>query len=309
MRTRPMASQPSSLAPALMIRAIGATGWMLSPIKHRLHWRVCNLLARFARGRGYDCVIRIGEDSVMRVFLDDPYWSRLIASDYEYEPDLARMLRAFADIEFDAIDCGANFGYWSILLSGPEFGRRRVLAVEASPTTYAILRANCELNANRFECIHHAVSDRSGQQLVVDVQHGHSGAQMLEHANATSALAGTVTTITLDDLADRVGARVVLKLDVEGKEIEALRGAARLLERDVLLYYEDHGRDPESRVTRFVLDELGLLVFFVDERGATSPINSAREASALKRRTSTGYNFFACRRASAFLSTLQTRSR
>jgi FkbM family methyltransferase len=254
-------------------------------------------------------VINIGPDSVMRVFLDDPYWSRLIASDYEYEPDLARMLRRFLDLKFDFVDCGANFGYWSILLSGSEFGRRRVLAVEASPATFEILRGNCELNQLRFECIHAAVSDRSGKELFVDARRGHSGTQMRESAESNSTISGAVMTIALDDLAPRLGERVVLKLDVEGAEIDSLRGAARLLERDVLVYYEDHGQDLDSRVTQFVLNELGLLVFFADERGEAKPIRSVREASAVKRRRSTGYNFFACNADSAFLPVLRARSR
>ena len=52
---------------------------------------------------------------------------------------------------------------------------------------------------------------------------------------------------SLDDLMDRMDLstkRLVLKLDVEGVEIGAMIGAARLLKTDCVVICEDHGSDP-----------------------------------------------------------------
>lgn len=238
----------------------------------------------------------------MRVNLDDPYWSRLVAAEYEYEPELGHVLRALKSIDFDVLDCGANYGYWSILLSGEKFGRRRVIAIEASDDTFAVLKANCALNGNRFECVYAAVSDIAGRCVVINKRVGHSAAHITDAPRQPTDC--TVTCIALDDLANRVGDRVLIKLDVEGQEVQALQGAATLLRRDVLLCFEDHGLDRESRVTDFVLREIGMRIFFVDAAGRARRVESAADASALKRHTASGYNFFACADGSAFLPIL-----
>ena len=134
--TRPIVTRGTSRVPSLFVHTIAVSGWLLAPLKYRLHWRVCNAIAQVAKGRGYECVISIGDDLRMRIDLDDPYWSRLLCASYEYEADFKQALRALSDVDFVVVDCGANFGYWSILLSGSELGSRRVVAVEAAADTF-----------------------------------------------------------------------------------------------------------------------------------------------------------------------------
>ena len=98
---------------------------------------------------------------------------------------------------------------------------------------------------------------------------------------------------------------IIIKLDVEGEEINALKGAKNLLEKDVLLYYEDHGMDRECKVTRYVLEELGMCVFFCQSDGSFIQITRAEEAEKVKAKRSVGYNFFSCHSDSVFLEVLQ----
>jgi hypothetical protein len=66
-----------------------------------------------------------------------------------------------------------------------------------------------------------------------------------------------VGTVTLDQIYRECyegQESVAIKLDVEDAEVEALRGAREILDScDALLIYEDHGSDPQCRVSEEIL--------------------------------------------------------
>jgi len=103
-----------------------------------------------------------------------------------------------------------------------------------------------------------------------------------------------VPSVTVDSLLRRccpgLAGPVVVKLDVEGAEIPAGEGAAQTLaERDVIFLFEDHGQDPECRVSRHLMD-LGMVVL---SPGHPHPLTIA-EIRAVKTDPLRGYNFAAC---------------
>lgn len=119
-----------------------------------------------------------------------------------------------------------------------------------------------------------------------------------------------VRSVSLDSLVARycvdADLPIVVKLDVEGAENAAIEGASGTLrERDVMLIYEDHGRDAESTVSSY-LAGLGLLLFAV-EAGACLRCVSVAEISAMKVNPHRGYNFAACAPTSAFLPLITSR--
>ena len=115
-----------------------------------------------------------------------------------------------------------------------------------------------------------------------------------------------VSSITIDDLCKAEGVdekRLVIKLDVEGLEIESLEGGRSALANDFLLIYEDHGKDFDCEVTQYVLDQ-GFEVFsHANER--FKQVTAIKDAQAIKTLKTTGYNFFAFRRKSAFSAAFQ----
>ena len=68
--------------------------------------------------------------------------------------------------------------------------------------------------------------------------------------------------ISLDSLLDQglvsPGQRLVIKLDVEGMEIEAAKGGKRLLASETVIIVEDHGADRAHTVSRYLLNEARL---------------------------------------------------
>jgi FkbM family methyltransferase len=220
---------------------------------------------------------------------------------------LAIVLNATRDLDYVFVDCGANYGFWSVLASDKEAGARKVVAIEPSPTILKHLTANWDLNDQRFQLVTAAVDSETGNQVEFSGR-DHAGAHIGSPLPGERRIA-TVRTITVDDaLLNALGGiprRALLKLDVEGAEIAALTGAREVLAQDCLIAYEDHGRDKDSKISDYVLHTLQWPVFFVDPSDRTvSQIRTLGDVSKAKakNRKSDGTNFFACKPTSEFIS-------
>jgi len=122
------------------------------------------------------------------------------------------------------LDLGAHIGTFA--LSGAALGAR-IVAVEASPHNARLLQASAERNGfEQVRVVSAAVSDRAG--TIEFVEAGPFGMV----ANPGIELPRIqVTAVAIDELLEDVGwDRVdLIRMDVEGSEIAALRGMSRLL--------------------------------------------------------------------------------
>jgi FkbM family methyltransferase len=308
-RPEPRSLSALSTADRLRVRLIAAAGLGTKPLHHRGLWRLSRLIGGDGeRGARREVVVRLNEDSRFAFDLGDPYWARLLAYGFVYEPEVDRVLRAFADLPYTFVDAGANLGYWSILAGSLEYGAHRSLAIEAASETYGLLLGNRSLNDDRFECVHGAVADRPGMEVTFAISAHHAGSGIADSGEIRRVRGSeTVSTVTLDEVVATHGAAsepLVVKLDVEGAEVAALRGAQTLLESDALVLYEDHGKDPEARVSATAI-ELGWTVFVPDGRGfVPAGLEAIRR---FKRRPNVGYNLVACRAGSRMHEELRSR--
>ena len=292
----------------LVICAIKASGLALAPFRHHLFWRICKYLGETLERNKFYCTMTIGSGSLFRFFLNDPYWNMLLSKTFLYhEESLAIVLVRTKDLDFAFVDCGANFGYWSVFASGKEAGSHKVVAIEASPETFKSLTENWELNSRRFEIIRAGVSSEAGTQVEVSGSWDHAGAHIGAPAQGEQKI-GTVSTTTIDDVLlntfGKIPPRILVKLDIEGAEISALQGGTMTLMQDCLIYYEDHAADRRSRVSDYIMNTLRFLVFYVRLDGSISVMHSVDDVNRIKRRKGLGYNFFACRSDSTFLPAL-----
>lgn len=293
----------------LVILAIKASGCALAPLRHRFLWHICKYLGKTVEKYKFYCTMRIGADSLFRFYLHDPYWSMLLSKTFSYEEELAIVLARTKDLDFAFVDCGANFGYWSVLASSTEANAHKVVSIEASPETYEALAGNWDLNSRRFEIVGAGVSSETGTEVEVSRGRGHAGAHIGASRQGERKI-GTVSTITIDDVllnafGGKIPPRILLKLDVEGAEISALQGARMTLMQDCLICYEDHGRDRESATSNYMLHTLRWPVFFVHPNdGLISVMHSLADVNRIKMLKIRGTNFFACRPDSAFLPAL-----
>ncbi len=173
----------------------------------------------------------ISQTSSVLLDLADPnYWMLYFLG--LYEPDVTRAITTYLQPGGVFVDCGANIGYFSSLAADIVGKDGEVIAFEPLPEVAAIAKANLE--RNRFahsRLINAAVSDKSGSaQLFREhgAPHGHTS---LSQTALVSADAVPCILVRLDDVIPReIWSRVsVIKLDIEGAELPALRGATELL--------------------------------------------------------------------------------
>ena len=300
MKVRASVAEPGRLRARLVVRGLQFWGNVTRLLGFRTFSHAARLLGSLLDDKQH-CTVRLGADSRFRFRLADPYWSPIVCSAFPYEPEIGFLLEQNRKRAFAFLDCGANFGYWSVFCSSPEIACPVVIAVEAAASTFRELEHNCTLNSRRFETRFNAVHSLDGRTVFLrELGENHASASIVEGCgDGTSVQTITIDTL-LSDGSVPTDLPVIVKLDVEGSEIEAFKGASKLFQREALMIYEDHGSDLSSQVTDFVLRDLGLRIFFVDGRKRVFRIRSSAAAGAVKTKPKRGYNFFAATPGSTF---------
>jgi FkbM family methyltransferase len=177
------------------------------------------------------------------------------------------------------VDGGANMGLFSLLGAAAVGPGGRVLACEPAPETMALLRAN--LAVNRFATVelHEvALSDRPGRARLTVFDVVSSGLASFAPA-ATGGRPVEVAVTTLDALTADLDAPVaVVKLDVEGAEAKALRGAGALVARDAPVFLVElepaHLARQGSSIAdvRAVLEPHGYAAYAITPAGDLRPL-------------------------------------
>jgi FkbM family methyltransferase len=262
------------------------------------HWgygHCANLLRKMLPER--DIAIKLNADATFAFPYGDGYWIKLLDRSFAYENDLGMLFLDSVDVDYTLIDCGANFGYWSVLVSSAPYGSHRAIAIEPSSQNFAKLCANAEINGGRFEVMKCAIGAARGSARLSGTKH-----EALSIAGGGSD-GEPVPVITLDSLIDdgRISAegKFLVKLDVEGVEIEAIKGGPRLLKGDSVLLCEEHGSDRRHTVSRYILEQTPLSLIVYDPR--SNRLETVTELSILDRikvSSRIGYNVFGT--ASAF---------
>jgi FkbM family methyltransferase len=267
-----------------------------STFSYRGYNGCANLLRKILPAR--DIAIKLNSDATFAFPYGDGYWSKLLDRSFRYEDELELLFRDSVAVDYTFIDCGANFGYWSVLVSSAVYGSHKAIAIEPSSQNFAKLRNNAEINGNRFEAIKCAIGASKGTARLSGTKH-----EAFSIAGETGSGGEDVPVIALDDLLSdgRISAngKYLIKLDVEGVEIEAIKGGVRLLQGDIILLCEEHGNDPDHTVSRYILEHTPLKLIVYDPR--SQRLETVTELSILDRikvSSNIGYNVFGT--ASAF---------
>jgi FkbM family methyltransferase len=199
-------------------------------------FRPTQVLRRAATARSGVVRVRLPWGAGMLVPAGDAVGDAIVRTGV-YDLAVSEALWRLADPGEVALDVGGNLGYMTALLAARVGPRGRVLTFEPNPEVVELLRRNLEgWRGAALELHEVALSSTAGRAtLAAGGQAGNLGEASLGEGGAE------VVTRTLDDvLGDRsVG---VMKLDVEGHELEVLLGGRRTLSegrvRDVV--FEDH---------------------------------------------------------------------
>jgi FkbM family methyltransferase len=260
-----------------------------------------------------DITVRLNDDAQFAFPYGDGYWTLLLDRNYSYEPDIEMFFKGIADVDYTLVDCGANYGYWSVLATSKPYGGHRAIAIEPSSRNFVRLAHNAKINGNRFKPMQRAIGETAGTARLSGAKH-----ESLSIVGDGARGGEEVAVMPLDSLIDEnmitALGRYVVKLDVEGVEVQAMLGGERLLKSDCVLICEEHGNDADHTISRHILANTKLKLFCYDP--ATGHFEHLRDVTALgriKQHSNIGYNVLAT--ASAFwesriraLSTVPKRS-
>jgi FkbM family methyltransferase len=274
-----------------------STGSKISSyFSHRGYNKCANLLRKTLPER--NIAIKLNSDAVFEFPYGDGYWSKLLNRSFSYEDELELLFRDSADVDYTLLDCGANFGYWSVLVSSAPYGSKKAIAIEPSSQNFAKLANNAVINGGRFEVMKCAIGAMRGTARLSGTKH-----EALSIAGDGGAGGEDVAVIALDNLLDdgkiANDGKYLIKLDVEGVEIAAIKGATRLLRGDSVILCEEHGNDRNHSVSRYILEQTPLKLIVYDPR--SDRFETVTELSILDRikvSTHVGYNVLGT--ASAF---------
>jgi FkbM family methyltransferase len=142
-----------------------------------------------------------------------------------YETEVESALSELITKETTFVDAGANVGYFTVLSSR---SAKEVYAFEPAPAVFERLSRNVALNGlGNVRALQLALSKERGKLRLFEskISPGHdSTVRRFEHDRSI-----VVDAVSLDEMVDPSVGDVVMKVDVEGSEMDVLLGALGLI--------------------------------------------------------------------------------
>ncbi len=193
---------------------------------------------------------------------------------------LIRHLRE-GDIFFDI---GAHYGYFTLLASALVGSNGRVVAFEAAPATFPVLKTNTR-NITNVSAHDLALSDKEALLTFYEFPNLYSEYNTLNIEQFKGERWFTryppreirIPSVRLDTFVTEMGLRpTVLKIDVEGAEDSVMRGAQTYLTVQapliVMEYLAQKRHNASHRRAEEMLRALGYYPFCIDEDGGIQPL-------------------------------------
>ena len=162
------------------------------------------------------------------------------------------------------LDIGANVGHYTAFLAKKN-PKTKMVSVEASPKNFRLLQSNCKLNnLTNLVLYNRAISDEDDVLIdffereslsTIDKQHLEALKVPLEQIKKEK-----IKTITIDSLIvrEKIDHIILLKIDIEGAEVLALKGASSALKHKKIknMIIEYHSPTNRTLITN-ILKNLG----------------------------------------------------
>jgi len=125
------------------------------------------------------------------------------------------------------IDVGANIGLMSVFTAS-KFPTAKVISFEAHPNTFQLLQRNIRLNKlDNIQVIHNALGNLTGSVQIFDNWHvNRGGASTVVKGEESNSF--NVEQVRMDDALNNVSPEMI-KIDVEGAELDVIKGAEQLI--------------------------------------------------------------------------------
>ena len=187
-----------------------------------------------------------------------------------WAPGEGRFLRGLLRPGMNVIDVGANLGYFTALAARAVAPSGRVLAVEADPATFGLLRANVEMNDFAQVELLPVAAHRTAGLVTGTRDPDNYGGHTAYVASQAWAMV-PMQAVRLDDVLDPGTPVHVIKIDIEGMDhaaVAGLEGTVRRWRPTLLVEFAPQkiawfGDRPEDALK--VYRDLGLTVAVLGE--------------------------------------------
>jgi FkbM family methyltransferase len=186
--------------------------------------------------------------------LNDPCQYDLVLG--VHEPEVLERIASDLKEGMTFLDIGPNVGYYTLLAAKCVGTSGKVVALEPDPGVLAVLQRNIEINGvGNVQVVHGAASESCGRAKLGRARSS-SYSTGLYCADAVDWI--DVPRYSLDALINELGIGAVdlIKLDVEGAELEAIEGMSQILKVNrPRVIMELHDR-PDGTETQAVVQKL-----------------------------------------------------
>lgn len=225
-------------------------------------WKSLTVRARlYDRMQPFETV-SIGDNS-LKLFIPDRtcvYWAR---HGVDSEPTTLAWISSF-DCNDTFVDIGANIGLYSLIAASK--GVSRVYAFEPNPFSFSVLARNIVNNDFDTIIFPFCLAMNETSSIVTFKLGGmHAGSiknEITQEGQNKGDISITTAAFSVDELFEVQGVSGVnhLKIDVDGLELEILRGAVKLLSNGVfksVLVEDNLSNETEKSELVSFFDELG----------------------------------------------------
>ncbi len=212
------------------------------------------------------------------------------------EPDLA-IIKYIIDKGDTVIDIGANVGWYTKYLSDLVAETGKVISIEPIPETFSIL-CYCvkKLKMNNVKLYNYAISDTHGMCEMEVPKYDFGGFNYYQsriisnNQNKISSLKYfSVITECIDNILEELGNKVsFIKCDVEGNELNVIKGALKVISKNKPVWLIELSSDPDEN------DSYASKLVTIMQENGYSPywFNKNRLYKRLVGHKSTNYFFF-----------------
>lgn len=202
---------------------------ILKKLGHGLEWRI--------RGHNYSDIVRLGNNNIA-LWLDDQVDGNIWWDGY-YEKEPSENFKSFVKRGDVVLDVGANIGYYSLLASDLVGPKGQVISFEPVKITFCRLLFNT-FGLDNVEAHQSACGNKNGVETIYNFGNACSaGSRMSGPADGHKFTKEEVSMIGLDGFLGNTRVDVA-KIDVEGYEINVLKGMENIIKNNpgILLFVE-----------------------------------------------------------------------
>lgn len=170
--------------------------------------------------------------------------------------DLTEIAKQYIDESSVVWDVGANCGVFSF----SSINAREIVAFEADPFLCHMMLLSNTLNDNKVNVVTAAIANDTKVVQFNIAKRGRCSNFITEHKGRSQAggvrYSFSVPTMTLDSMLETFSPPTFLKIDVEGAELDTLKGAQKVLKDARPLIFLEAGRQHQEQC-RQILEDAG----------------------------------------------------